>query len=149
MSSQVAHLSRPTLPACLKIRSARPTQDIGSRSLFVPCLSKWCKEEGYKCEKDGMNHPTILCGLPKLLAEQRQQKSTDQNKKTTNGRPANNRPNARPANTNNATGNGPQGMNNNVTPATTSGNNSQANDASAQNNMSGSQGETRQNINNI
>ena len=23
-------------------------------------MSKWCKEEGLKCEKDGMNHPTVL-----------------------------------------------------------------------------------------
>ena len=112
-------------------------------------VAKFCKNKRFKCEKDGMNHPTILCGLPKLLAEQRQQKSNDQERKTGNNRPANNRPNTRPANSNGATGNGPQTANNSATSTSIPSSHGQVSDTNAQNNASGSQGDTRQNINNI
>ena len=37
-------------------------------------MSKWCKEEGYKCEKDGMKHPTVLCWVNRYFAKQRELK---------------------------------------------------------------------------
>ena len=42
-------------------------------------IAKWCQSEGFKCADCGFNHPTILCGLRKLMQEKKKEQIAAQN----------------------------------------------------------------------
>ena len=43
-------------------------------------IAKFCKDEGFRCAKCGLLHPTILCGLRQLQQQQRQEKTEEARK---------------------------------------------------------------------
>ena len=43
-------------------------------------IAKFCRDEGFKCAKCGLGHPTILCGLRQLQQQQRQEKAEESKK---------------------------------------------------------------------
>ena len=40
-------------------------------------IAKFCRDDGYKCNKCGLGHPTILCGLRQLQQQQRLEKAEE------------------------------------------------------------------------
>ena len=40
-------------------------------------IAKFCRDEGFKCNKCGLMHPTILCGLRQLQQQQRIEKAEE------------------------------------------------------------------------
>ena len=42
-------------------------------------IAKFCQSEGFKCADCGFNHPTILCGLRKLMQEKKKEQIAAQN----------------------------------------------------------------------